>query len=114
MPSVEAYKAVLPGVNQNLIKILIAHYHAPNRTMSATQLANAVGYENYQAINLQYGKLGYEIGIALRYTPSESYQDGTPIWTWVLATGRDPDGGGDWEWTLRPELAQALEGLGWV
>ena len=114
MPSVEDYKTVLLAVNQNRIKLLLAHYHAPDRTLSATQLANAVGYASYRGVNLQYGKLGYEMGVSLCYTPSESYKDGTPIWTWVLATGHESDRGGDWEWTLRPGLAQALEELGWV
>ena len=74
-------------VNQKWVKLLRTHYHASNRTISATQLAKTVGYGGYQGVNLQYGKLGYEIEQLLHYTPSETYKDCTPIWTWVLAKG---------------------------
>jgi hypothetical protein len=115
MPTVKEFKDTLTTAkfNPKRIRLLRVHYHAPNRTMSAKQLAKAVGYAGYQGVNLQYGKLGYAMGKALQHTPTETYDDGRPIWTWVLATGKYPDSG-DWEWTLRPELAQALEELDWV
>ena len=112
IPTVEEFKNVLTAIAREpkWMKLLLAHYHAPGRTMSATQLAEAVGYEDYRGVNLQYGKLGYKVGKALQHTPTVTYADGRPIWTWVLATGKRTDGG-EWIWTLRPELAQALEEL---
>ena len=38
--------------------MLRAHYEAPGRKITATQLAQAAGFANFSAANLQYGLLG--------------------------------------------------------
>jgi len=38
--------------------MLLAHLNAADHCITATELAEAAGYENYNAANLQYGKLG--------------------------------------------------------
>src|SRR4051794_32270 len=52
-----------PGGRQ--IDFLRAHYNAPGRAMTATKLAEAVGYKSYHGLNLQYGKLADGIGAIL-------------------------------------------------
>lgn len=90
--------------------------------MTATELAKAANYENYNAANLQYGKLGQALATELNYNP-RTREDGTPIWTSVLADSpehinleeldrsmarREEDG--HFEWKLRPQVVEALQG----
>lgn len=86
-------------------QLLVAHYQAPNRTVTATQLSKAVGYESTtSSANLHYGKLGGLVGERLGWLPKTKVN--------VLATFEKP--GREWHWIMRPEVAKALEQLGWV
>ena len=40
------------------MQMLLANYYAPNRALTATMMANAMGYDHYSTANLQYGILG--------------------------------------------------------
>jgi hypothetical protein len=56
--STEDFKRVLEQIlplAEHHRQILQAHYTAPNYTATATELAQAVGYKNYNAVNLHYG-----------------------------------------------------------
>lgn len=44
------------------MRMLQAHYHAPDRTLTATQMSKALGYPTYAAANLHYGRLGRIVG----------------------------------------------------
>lgn len=108
--------------------MLRAHLHAPDQLISATQLAEAAGYENYNAANLHYGLLGKRIGDQIGFTPPRR-ANGSEIWTCVLARAPDVDtdfpdtsliealaramDGGHFEWQLRPQVADALRALGY-
>ena len=46
-------------------RILEAHYSAPHRTATVTELARMVGYPHYQPINRQYGGLGRRLCLFL-------------------------------------------------
>jgi hypothetical protein len=88
-------------------KILGAHYHAPNRTLTASELATAANLTSYHATNASYGRLGRLIGEWITFPYESDY------WVESLATWqRDSDG--ELTLTMRPELAAALEQLGWV
>jgi hypothetical protein len=93
--------------------MLKAHYHAPNRTMTATELAQAVGFPSYSTVNLRYGLLGQAIyDEALIDLPASArYADGKPIYTFVIADGERLEGD-NWRWTMRPEVANAMMALG--
>jgi hypothetical protein len=39
------------------LKMLQANYYAPDKTLTATMMARAMGYHNYNAANLHYGKI---------------------------------------------------------
>lgn len=55
--------------NTKFLDMLKTQYSMPNHTITATQLAEAVGFQNYNATNLQYGTLGKEVAGYLNYEP---------------------------------------------
>lgn len=88
------------------MRMLKAHYYAPNRTLTATQMSKALGYPKYTAANLHYGKLGRLVGERLAWQP---LPDQT---VFVLVTFEKP--GREWHWIMRPAVVEALEQLRWV
>lgn len=101
---VAAFRAVR-NVTDTHIQMLRIHYHAPQRTVTAKELAQAVGYTNYSVANAQYGRLARLVGEQLDYNP-EPERLGTLV--------RFEKRQGEWHWFMRPEVAHALEVLGWV
>lgn len=88
--------------------MLLAHYAAPGRLMSATELARAAGYNVFGGANIHYGILGRRVGECLGLMKP-------PNWTQVLAEGRGEDpASGHFQWEMRPALGRALEQLGWT
>jgi hypothetical protein len=91
------------------LQMLKANYNAPDRMLTATELAKAVGYENYGAVNLHYGKLGHQVGTLLGWEPLPKYK------LEVLVDFKKPDQERqEWRWILKPNVAEAMERLGWV
>jgi 5-methylcytosine-specific restriction protein A len=104
----EAYIAAFRKLNiaPHYFKMLQAHYYSPDRTMTATQMAKAMGYINFNAANLHYGKLGKLVGETMGWVP-------VPDTTlYVLAEFEKL--GHEWHWIMRPQVAHALERLGWI
>ena len=89
-------------LSENDLRMLRANYSAPHSTVTAKQMAELVGYKSFGASNIHYGKLGRRVasslGVSLEY----------PILS--LVTMDWPSG----EWTLRVQVAEALEHLGLV
>ena len=89
-------------------RMLASHYNAPRRTVTARSLAAAVGYPNFNSINLQYGTLARKIceilGLRLEFHVSVLAVFVTP----------EPEEGAELLWVMRPELSRALEELQWV
>jgi hypothetical protein len=109
---VAAFKSILNRLNDGQRAMLKAHVNAPRRTMTATELATAAGYEHYAAVGLHYGLVGRWLSEEL-LCPLPQRADGTKIYTCALADG--PDNGkseGEWQWVMKPEVAAALESLG--
>lgn len=106
--SAEDYMAALreAPLGQQHRRMLAVHHAAPDRTVTAAQLARAVGYSSYEAANLHYGRLGGLICRKLHWSPSPSES--------VAAIVRFEKRRGEWHWIMRPEVAQALELLGWT
>ena len=65
------YVAALRGLqlSPHHLRMLQAHYHSPNRTLTATQMSGALGYSGYRVANLHYGRLGHLVGQKLAWTP---------------------------------------------
>ncbi|HQU44294.1 MAG: HNH endonuclease [Planctomycetia bacterium 21-64-5] len=95
----------IANVTDNQIQMLRLHYHAPARTTTASQMARAIGYGHYSVANAQYGRLGRVVGNALGYNPKQ-----VQLATLVTFEKRH----GEWHWLMRPQVAEALEFLGWV
>jgi putative restriction endonuclease len=87
-------------------RMLEIHYHAPEHTMTATQMAKAMGYRNWGGANLHYGVLAKLVGEALGWHPPPETN------LYVLAEFEKP--GREWHWIMRPQVSNALEMLGWV
>lgn len=86
-------------------QILQIHYQAHEQTITAKQLAQAMGYSHYGVANMRYGRLAHLVGEKLAYHPGPCKLN-----TLVTIEHRK----GEWHWILRPEVSKALEALGWV
>ena len=109
---VQALRSMLGDFTDGHLAMLKAHYNANDQCITATQLAESAGYSNYGAANLQYGIIGKVVYEEL-LMPLPKRKDGTPIYTYALATAGDPKGEeAYWIWKLRPEVSAAIEILG--
>jgi hypothetical protein len=109
---VEALRKVTADLSDRQLAMLRAHYAAPQRSLTATELATAAGYAGYSAANLQYGLVGRALYEELPF-PLATRSDGSMIYTWAPASSGDRTGSEEqWVWQMRPEVAVALEILG--
>lgn len=107
-PATDRYAAAfraLTGLTDRHFQLLRLHYQAPERTVTARQLAELVGYTSYSVANAQYGRLARLVGEQLDYSPEPER-----LGTLVTFDKRH----GEWHWLMRPQVAEALESLGWV
>ena len=96
--------------------MLRAQATAAEATITSSQLAEGADYENYNAANLQYGTLGFNLGGFLDYTPPKR-KDGTFMWWTVLSysiDGNSEPETGHFQFVMRPELLAALREMRWV
>lgn len=108
VPSAEQYAAAFRAAGDlpdTYRKMLRFQYWEPRRAVTVRRLSHAANYENYNAANLQYGTLGRLIGEQLNWYPSRPYFN-------VLSTGKRV-ANEEYNWIMRPQVAQALEQLGW-
>lgn len=87
-------------------RMLTLHYHATDRVLTAGQMAEAFGFQDYRNANSVYGKLGKKLAVALDWNPPES-----DLGVAILTTFTKPDA--HWRWHMRPQVAKALEELTW-
>jgi hypothetical protein len=114
-------KALLVVRDRNLpsghFAMLRAQCRAPNATITATQLAAAADYENYNAANLQYGTLAMRVATALGYNPEEKHADGSPCWWTTLSYSNEnqaEENTGHFQFIMRPALVTALREMRWA
>jgi len=120
--TVEQFKnALLVVRDKNLpdshFAMLRAQCRAEGSTITATQLATAAKYENYNAANLQYGTLGCNVASALGFLPTLKHPDGSPCWWTALSYADDEqseEDTGHFQFIMRPELVQALREMRWA
>jgi len=111
---VHAFQNILEGLPESYMAMLKAHYYAPDRTLTATQLAKATGgvYKDWNTANLHYGTLGKRLHDELLIQLPKR-ENGTYIYTFMLATeGELSSEESQWQWKMRPEVANAIEELG--
>lgn len=95
----------ITNLTDSHVQMLRIHFHSPKQTVTATQLAQALGYKHYSIANSQYGRLGRLVGEQLEYNPMQER-----VGTLVTFEKRNRE----WHWLMRPQVAEALETLGWV
>lgn len=98
------------------LTLLKAQYYSEQHTITATRLAEAADYANFNAANLHYGTLGHFLADAIGYHPPQR-KNGESIWFWTLSTGNDASENtidGHYEFVMRPELVEALQEMKWV
>ena len=87
------------------LQMLAIQRYAPERTVTAKQLATALGYTSFYGVNLHYGKLGRLIAAQLGRQPrAEGW------WSVLSEGGPSADG---YRWRMHQSLADALDLLGW-
>jgi hypothetical protein len=83
LPSVADYVAAFEAIEARITpkqrELLLVHHRAQARVTSATRLAEAVGFENYNAVNLQYGLLARQIADQLGIELNESVVAGVLV-----------------------------------
>ncbi len=102
----EAFQALRDKMNKSDWRLLEAHYRAPGHVMTATELANKVGFAGYRAVNLRYGLLAKKFldffGLSLvKYVNVNA-----------LVRLEKEKGDREWKWILRPQVVEALSKLG--
>lgn len=104
------------GLPDTHLAMLKAQCCAPSASITSTKLAEAAGYENYNAANLQYGTLAFNLAGILSFNP-ERRRDGTPRWWTTLSYSNDgvsdPETG-QFQFIMHPELVSALREMRWA
>ena len=112
LPPVERYKDAFrqlrSTVPENHLRLLRAHYLAPDHTITARELAAAVGYSGHGSVNLQYGTFGARMRELLAYTAG---QQAAYVFTSFIEPGERDNR--ETLWVMHPQVAQALAELGW-
>jgi hypothetical protein len=107
---VAAFRAIESQIDEGQRALLREHHAAPARATSATRLAEAVGFENYNAVNLRYGLMAEALCKALGIDLEENVRVG------IVVDFVDPGfaANNHFLWVMRHNAVQALEELGWV
>jgi hypothetical protein len=93
--------------------MLRAHAQTPGRVMSVFELAAAGGSSSDNLTYSLYGRLGHLLGNVLE--PFIATDSGIqPIWTRYIGDDFRPGPDAPVHWIMHPELAAALEELGWA
>lgn len=107
---VSAFTAIEDRVTPKQLELLTFHHAQPGRAASATTLAGAVGYANFNAVNLQYGELAGLVSEALGLDLKGKVKVGAL----VQFVYPDQAANEQFLWVMRENVALALEELGWV
>ncbi len=118
IPSPSEYVSGLSAIQSRMselqLQLLQEQYRAPNRTITATQLAEVLDIKSGRGtINLMYGRLGRLFSEATGFEPSQR-EIGTHRWWSVWSSGYEERKPYQFFWKMHPEVAEALEMLGWV
>ncbi len=91
--------------------MLKAHYEAPNRSITYTQLAQAAGYDDYAVANRLYGQLGRDLGEAVSFQfadaetrPGEKFYSSSIGMPNAYTTG-------EFQLVMHHELSKAIQNL---
>ena len=85
------------------LEILRVHMAAPDHTITASQLAYALGFSSWRATNLNYGKFAGRLCSELNVSPSTKLS--------ILVEYLD-ESGSEWQLCLRSSVIEALRDFG--
>jgi hypothetical protein len=114
LPTASDYQNALERVEVTFAQraMLKAHYDAPNRSITYTQLAKAAGFDTYDGANAQYGKLGRKLGEAIGFEFVDSdTRLGEKFYSSALGIP-NPYPEGHFQLVMHHELAKAIASLG--
>jgi hypothetical protein len=116
-PSSKQYQLALQVIEAKMSPghraMLEVLYQACDHPLTTSQLASAARYKGWQGACLQFGLLAKRLCEALSFEPPQKFRDGSPIWSFVLAAAPEAPPAKYWQWTMRPEVIQALTRLSW-
>jgi hypothetical protein len=110
-PTVEDFLRALQDVrpiSPTHVSLLRAHYAAPNHTATTIDLANAMGWEGWPAVNLHYGQFVNRLRNYL-HLPIEENLNTILAQPWPAKGDPHP-----WSLVMCPELVEALDRLCWA
>jgi hypothetical protein len=99
------------GIPPYGLETLKAFAAAPEHILTQDTLAIALHCKPKYA-NGCIGFLAHALADAMHFVPRSHYRDGFPRWWPLIAYGSEGDK--NWQWTLRPELLQALINMKWI
>ncbi len=113
VPSANEFAAALRGLNlsQTDRAMLRLHYFAPDKRLASMQFSQLMGW-GWQSGNAHYGKLAIRIATFFEWKPNEEDRFWEDMKVSAIVLGERADGA--YWWTMRPELARALEIVGLV
>ena len=106
-----AFQKIIDRLSDGQRAMLKAHYHAPNQTLTASELARAAGWTGWSPANLHYGNLGAMLFDEAPIKVLER-KDGSLVMTSYLAVAGGDGTESEWQWKLRPEVARVIEHFG--
>ncbi len=104
---VAALTAVLPRLSEPQLKMLRAHYQAPDVTITTHDLALAAGFVNWKPVNMHYGLVGSYIRSAIGPAGDVRGQRSYVFAYFIPPTAESPG----WRWVLHPPVRDALHEL---
>jgi hypothetical protein len=107
-----SFVPVLARARRYQREMLRAHYRAPGQRLTAPELAKAAGYRHYAYANRWYGQIGRELYGSDPSRIERWTATGAPVFTTMLTSDVTQPGDANRVWELRPEVARALELLG--
>ena len=101
---VKAFESLREQISVSDMRLLEAHYEAPGHVITSAELAHKVGFANYKAVNLRYGLLAKKFLEFFGLSLAKSVKVNALV---TLEKKNDK-----WEWTLRPQVVEALSKVG--
>lgn len=104
-----AFEAIRGKVTVNQLLMLQHHYAAPGRCVTARRLAECVGYADWRGVNTQYGALAKRLADQMGLEV-----DGDNVFLLATFVSDADVENGETQLVMRPQVAVALERLGWA
>lgn len=107
-----AFEELWDRLHESKKEMLKKHFKMKGQTVSTRDLADAAGYVNYNAANLNYGILGCQVQECLKY-PVKTDHTGSGKGISVLAYDtKERDEDGYCQWTMHKWVKKALDESG--